>query len=89
MQPENFRLRINLGVALLKLGRVNAAIEEGRAATRLHPGLPEGWLLLGTVLEKGGRREEAIAAFRRVIALRPGDPAARIHLRTLERETSP
>ena len=89
MQPANFRLRINLGVALMKLGRVNAAIEEGRAATRLHPGLPEGWLLLGTVLEKGGRREEAIAAFRRVIALRPDDPAARIHLRTLERETAP
>ncbi len=84
LQPWNFRLRINLAVALLNLGRVEEAIGEGRAATTLNPRLPEAWLLYGTALEAGGRREEAIAAVRRVIALRPGDPAAMIHLRSLE-----
>ena len=82
-RPRNAAFRLNLGVALLKLGDLDGATREALAATRIAPRSANAWLLLGTALEMGGRRDEAVRAFREVLLLRPGDPAARIHLRGL------
>jgi tetratricopeptide (TPR) repeat protein len=81
--PRNPGIRLNLGVAYYKLGRLDDAIREARTATMLRKNYLQAWLLLGTVLEAKGEKREAIDAFRRALVLSPGHPAALAHLRAL------
>ena len=59
----------NWGLALLKLGRLEEALERFDEALTLNPALGEGWYNKGIVLEKLHREGEAKEAFERAGAL--------------------
>ena len=65
-----------LGHALLKLGRINDAIETFQAAVGRNPQDFLGYSNLGTVLLLDGRSDEAAAALRRAAELNSNDAAS-------------
>jgi tetratricopeptide (TPR) repeat protein len=76
----------NLGTALWKQGRLNAAIACYRRALELKPDYPTAHFNLGTVLWKQGRPAEADVCYRAAIHFRPDYPEAYDNLGTLFKE---
>lgn len=78
--PGNARARVNLGVALVKAGRVKAGIGQCREALRWKPGYDYAHYNLGVALAIQGQpaeaRDEFVAALRRS----PGSAAAHLNL---------
>lgn len=66
------------GLALGRLGRVEAALGALGAATALDPDNPWPWFDLGRAALDGGRGEAAGAAFERAAAKEPGAAGARL-----------
>lgn len=64
----------NLGNALLKEGKIDEAIAEGREAVRTGPGYAEGHDDLGVALFDAGRTDEAIAEYKEALRLNPRNP---------------
>jgi len=62
----------NLGVLLLKQGRLYDAAEEFEWARKLLPGFPEPRVNLAITLERGGKHADAIDAARTALEVRPG-----------------
>lgn len=62
----------NLGVLLLKQGRLYDAAEEFEWARKILPGHPEPRLNLALTLEDGGRHQEALQAALGALEVRPG-----------------
>jgi tetratricopeptide (TPR) repeat protein len=62
---EPGRIHLELGAALLELGRGAEAVAHLREAVRLHPQMPEAAYRLGTALRAVGDREGAAAALAR------------------------
>lgn len=62
----------NLGVLLLKQGRLYDAAEEFEWARKLLPGFPEPRVNLAIALERGGKHADAIDAARTALEVRPG-----------------
>ncbi len=86
LNPATAAYHSNLGEALRRLGRVEAAIESCRRALELQPGFADAHINLGAALEAQGRLDMALASFRRAAVLRPGhrdvhDTLARLLLR--------
>ena len=75
--------RINLGVAIVELGRPEEALGQYEAALRLEPDNVHAHHNLGAVLGAVGRIEEGIEHVRRAVALDPGNAALRVTLGTL------
>lgn len=63
----------NLGVLLLKQGRLYDAAEEFEWARKLLPGFPEPRVNLAIALERGGKHADAIDAARTALEVRPGN----------------
>jgi tetratricopeptide (TPR) repeat protein len=68
--------RTNVGVALLKLGELDAAESESRAASQLDPEAPLPWNNLAIVHQMRGDTEAAEEAVRRARALGLGEGEA-------------
>lgn len=81
-RPGNFRVRVGLGMALLRSsGHTDEAITEFTAAVQLKPTDPVAHNDLGLAyLQSPGRAEEAVREFRTEVALKPNDAVARNNL---------
>lgn len=62
----------NLGVLLLKQGKLYEAANEFEWARKLMPGHPDPRMNLGMVLEQAGRYDEAIAMYATALEVYPG-----------------
>ena len=60
IEPDNPRIRLNLGRALNLIGEARAALDEFEEAVRLAPQFASAHYNMGTILERSGRDQEAI-----------------------------
>ena len=67
--------RNNLGIVMLRTGRVADALANYRELVRIYPDLPNAHANLGRALTRAGRIPDAIAEFREALRLQP-DKAA-------------
>jgi tetratricopeptide (TPR) repeat protein len=72
---------------LLRLGRVDEALERARQAARLNPQSADALVLLGYAYYKTDHSHEAIAAFKKALQLR-SDAQVQSFLARIERESS-
>ena len=72
--------RVNLGLALLHLGRLEEAERHLREVAGLDPAHVKAHINLGRVLLDQGRAEESIAASRAALQQRPGSVEAHVNL---------
>jgi len=85
IEPREAGWRIRLGGLLARMGRLGAAENAHRAATRCKLGhRDEAFLNLGLVLRARGRYAEAKKCFRRAIAIDPHYREAKHALRDIE-----
>jgi Flp pilus assembly protein TadD len=75
--------RLALGVLYAQLGYLDSAAMELRAATRLSPRQPQGYLALAEVLRTQGKSSDAVAELERAAALLPRDAQIAAMLRSL------
>ena len=71
---------MNLGVALMDQGKLDAAIARFRQALALKADFAPAQMNLGIALQQLGRDEDAAAAYRRAIALKPDYTLAHVNL---------
>jgi tetratricopeptide (TPR) repeat protein len=76
--PDDARLGIDLGRALIAAGRDDEADAAFRRAVGLRPGEAEPRIRCGRAWADSGRRERGAAYFDEAVALRPDDPIARV-----------
>lgn len=76
-QPDNPRVRINFGNALLELGRQEDAMSEFRRSLDITPGYPFGLLNLGNVYLRTGRTREALTLLQQAAESLPFNPIVR------------
>jgi Tfp pilus assembly protein PilF len=79
-RPGNARAQVNLGVALVKAGRVEEGIAQCRAALRIKPGYDYAHYNLGVALALQGRLAEARAEFEAALRQAPGSAPAHLNL---------
>jgi len=70
------RYALQLGVANLRVGRVEEAERQLQRATELDPSLPHPWVNLGAVALRQGKHDLARAALETAISLSSDDPNA-------------
>ena len=63
--------RLNLAILELRLGQVEAALEQARLVTAAAPEFALGWTQLGLIQRQRGALAEAITAYHRAITLAP------------------
>ncbi|MFO1024974.1 MAG: tetratricopeptide repeat-containing glycosyltransferase family protein [Acetobacteraceae bacterium] len=80
LEPEFVTAWMNLGLAHMELGNLDAAEEFEREALRLDPDLPDAHNHLGMVHYKRGRLAEAENCFRTALRLNPAHPHATLNL---------
>jgi len=73
--PKHPWVATNLGVALTRLGRIDAAVAVLRESLDQNPVNAAAWVGLGNALLEQGAAEEAVAAYGRAIELEPDDAA--------------
>ncbi|MFZ4985695.1 MAG: tetratricopeptide repeat protein [Blastocatellia bacterium] len=78
--PQSARARFELGFHLQKVGRIEEALVELRAAGSLDPGYEEPHYFLGETLLQLGRYDEAIPALQRAVSIRSDYTPARLAL---------
>jgi tetratricopeptide (TPR) repeat protein len=74
LDPNLQVARLNEGIALLSLGRVDAAKEILEAAAKNDPKDPHAWYSLGMLEKNSSDTQAAVEAFRRVVELDDSDP---------------
>jgi len=80
LAPDEPRLRVNLGEALLRLGDAEGARREFEAAIPLDPAYPLAHYNAGVACARLGRDAEAVEHYRRALALDPGLLVARLNV---------
>jgi tetratricopeptide (TPR) repeat protein len=80
VQPDFALAHYNLGNALRRLGRAEAAARAYGEAIRLKPNSPGALVNLGVTLRGLGRHAQALDAYARALAYQPNDP--QIHYNT-------
>lgn len=68
---DNFTVHYNLGVELARMGRIDEAIQQFDASTRIEPEFYQGHYNSGAMMTQIGKLPEAIQKFKRVIAIAP------------------
>ena len=79
-EPALATIRLNLAIALLYGGQVEAALPEARAAAAARPDAPDAFFVLGLIARADNRADDAETAFRRVLELDRSDAAANVNL---------
>ena len=77
---NNYKLHYNLGVALVKEGRIDEAVGHYSEALRIQPDSLNAHYNLGNVLARQGRIDEAIAHYLKVLRINPDYAAAHTNL---------
>ncbi len=77
---ENVIAHGNLGVVFREQGKVDAAIDQFRAALRINPNDADSHNNLGTVLRQKGKIEEAMAEYQLALRLKPNLAEAHYNL---------
>jgi tetratricopeptide (TPR) repeat protein len=80
LNPKNASTHVNLGSALLNLGRTEEATEHFLKAIAHQPSRKEAYYGLGSALKSTGRKEEAAVQFRRALDIDPGYADAHLSL---------
>ncbi len=80
--PSAWMAHTNLGLLLVRQGRIDEGIAHYRESIRLEPDNVEARLDLGEVLQRQGRSDEAIEVLTALVADRPDHPVARYNLAT-------
>lgn len=86
MFPDDARSHYNLGVALIKSGKLEQGEKEYRLAIELDPDAEIAHNSLGNLLLLQERREEAELHFREAVRIKPRYVKARVYLGVLLRE---
>jgi tetratricopeptide (TPR) repeat protein len=71
LRPNYPQAHLNLGLALLRQGKVPDAIPQLQKARDLQPRWPDAYFNLGSALMLTGQKDEAIVCFRKTLDLRP------------------
>ena len=71
LRPDSAGVRVNLGLALSRTGRLDEALVAYRQAIGLKPDFSMAHLDLGVLLAEKGHLDEAVAACRRASQLKP------------------
>jgi tetratricopeptide (TPR) repeat protein len=71
LQPDYANAHCNLGLALVKQGRIDEAVARYERALALQPDYAEAHYNLGILLNEQGQRDAAIGHFARTLALKP------------------
>jgi len=69
--PNDAPAQNDLGIALMKIGKTDAAIGHFEAATRAAPSQPDYWNNLGFALLQADRLDESVAAYRAALKMNP------------------
>jgi len=77
-QPDNARIRTNLGGVLRQSGRHSEAIKHLAKAVALEPGLVPAYMNLALSQIETGRSEDALETYRRALLFRPNTVEARL-----------
>jgi serine/threonine protein kinase len=80
LHPENPGARINLGMAFMQKGDLDAALEAFQAAVRLSPSYTYAYNNLGAVLFRKGDLDGAIRAYKEGVHVNPGLPVTHLGL---------
>ncbi|MCZ6698242.1 MAG: tetratricopeptide repeat protein [Planctomycetota bacterium] len=72
-KPDSVRARINLGVSLSKIGKVDQAVEQFRVALRHDPTNVNALFNLGTLLLGKGEHAQAALQFQAILSVDPAD----------------
>src|SRR5262249_3458068 len=83
--PNDPAYHRNLGIALMKKGRLDEAIAEYREAIRLQPDYAHAHYSLGVALQQQGHLEKAAASYRQALKHQPGFPQAQSSLHQVEK----
>ena len=74
--PVRLAMLMNRGIALLRAGRIDPAVQDFDLAIKAAPGLPEAWINKGVALSRlPGRQDEAVALISHGIDIGPKQPA--------------
>src|SRR5579863_5933945 len=73
LDPQLQIARLNQGIALLNLGRVDAAAPMIEQAAKQMPNDPHAWYNLGLLYKNSNETTQAVDAFRHVTAIDPND----------------
>jgi tetratricopeptide (TPR) repeat protein len=82
INPNNAEAHINIGNAVLQLGRVAEARDQYQEAVRLRPGFAEAHQNLGVVLSRLGQRQEAREQWEQAVRIDPNYADALVNLGT-------
>ena len=80
IEPSLGTARVNLAIALLYGGQLDAARTAAEAAAVALPGAPQPPYVLGLLAKAQDRPDDAIAAFRRVLRIDPSDAGTKVNL---------
>jgi serine/threonine protein kinase/Flp pilus assembly protein TadD len=80
LRPDSPRAHVNVGVALMKQGKLDEAAAWYKKAIDVDPDYAPAHYNLGTALADRGKLNEAIAEFRQAIVLEPKDALAHANL---------
>jgi len=80
LRPQSPGVRLNLGLALYKKGRLDEAIAALRQAIALKPDYVAALNQLGNIFEEKGELNEAMAVFRNALKVNPDDLEAQWNL---------
>ncbi|MEW6078985.1 MAG: tetratricopeptide repeat protein [Thermodesulfobacteriota bacterium] len=86
--PEFVNAHLNLGIAMMRLGRTDEAIKSNLRALEIHPYLDKAFNNLGNAWFIKGDTELALAYFNKTLAVNPYHQGAIANIKTIERVVS-
>jgi len=88
MNPDSPTDRLNYGLALLRVEKIDQGIAELEKVQHSDPALPHTWFNLGIAYKRKGKFQEAIRQFEQMVKLVPDEPISHYNLGLLYRYTN-
>jgi FG-GAP-like repeat/ASPIC and UnbV len=80
LAPESTRDRVNLGLALLRVGKTDEGMAELLKAQKEDPSIPHTWFNLGIAYKKQFKHQDAIEQLQGMLKLVPNEPSTHYNL---------